>query len=441
MRRPFSLAVLAALLLTLLLAAPANAGPDPKPEGAPAAPADPSSTEAEEAVLSGLTQIDAGYDLSCGRTTTGQVRCWGENDIGQLGQGDRNPRTFAVTVKNAAGNGPLTGVVQVAVGDDHACALLTSGEVRCWGDNSDFELGSGFISNDKTRPVPVVGLNGTGRLRNVVAIGAESDGACALLSNREVRCWGDDDYGQLGNGNPLTDSNKPVVVKGTGGTGRLGNVTQIDPGYDNACARLANGQARCWGYNSEGQLGNNTTTGSPFPVVVKNLGGGGPLTGVTQVAIGGYVGCARLANGQARCWGDNTEGSVGDGTTTERLLPVVVKNPAGTGPLTGVVEIYTGTDHACARVNGGQARCWGSTDDGQVGDGTPLNGPDRLLPRAVRNLGNTGNLTGIVRLRTNQDHTCVIVGGGQARCWGRNPYGQLGNGGTVDKSLPVAVRT
>jgi len=310
--------------MILLLAPPANAGPDPKPEGAPAtpaAPAEPSSTEAEEAVLAGLTQIDAGYDLSCGRTTTGQVRCWGENDIGQLGQGDRNPRTFAVTVKNAAGNGPLTGVVQVAVGDDHACALLTSGEVRCWGDNSDFELGSGFISNDKTRPVPVVGLNGTGRLRNVVAIGAESDGACALLSNREVRCWGADDFGQLGNGNPLTDSNKPVVVKGTGGTGRLGNVTQIDPGFDNACARLANGQARCWGYNDEGELGNNTTTGSPFPVVVKNLAGGGPLTGVTQVSIGGYVGCARLANGQARCWGDNAEGSVGAGTTTNRYRP------------------------------------------------------------------------------------------------------------------------
>ncbi len=152
-----------------------------------------------------------------------------------------------------------------------------------------------------------------------------------------------------------------MIVKGLGGNGRLTGVASVGGGYGNNCAVLRNGQARCWGYNgSGGTCGNGTdSTDTPHPVVVKNLAGTGPLTGVTQISNGGYHGCARLSNGQARCWGDNHEGALGTGDLTDRPLPVAVRRVGG-GALTGVVRILAGIDSTCAQVTGGQVRCWGA---------------------------------------------------------------------------------
>jgi alpha-tubulin suppressor-like RCC1 family protein len=438
--------LLAALGIALLATGPAAAEPHgnaPSPRSATTASA---PTPAPEATLTGITQVNAGYYLTCARTNTGQARCWGENDDGQLGNGNVNPHTFAVTVRNGSNTGPLRGVVQVAAGDDHACALLTNHQVRCWGDNSDGQVGNGTNGNTYALPRPVRNATNTGNLVNVIQISAESDGTCALLSNHQLRCWGDNDYGQLGNGQngDAHDSDLPVTVKNVAGTGPLTNVTQVESGYDTNCARLSNGQARCWGYNEEGQLGNdeNGVSAEDLPVVVLNVPGTGPLTTVTQISASGYEMCARLSNGQARCWGYNDYGSVGDGTTTERDRPVPVRNAAGTGPLQNVVSIYAGYSHSCALITNGQVRCWGETYYGEVGDGTPIaqSTPyvNRLRPRAVRS-GN-GNLTGVVQIHANQYHTCAVLNTGQVRCWGYNGEGQLGNGGTTDRPVAVKVR-
>ena len=183
---------------------------------------------------------------------------------------------------------PLSGVTQVAVGDDHACALLTNKQVRCSGDNESGELGNGDAPTDRSRPVAVRNAANSANLTNVKAISAESDGVCALLTNNQIRCWGEDDYGQLGNGAPAEDSDLPVTVKGVGGSGALSNVRSIEAAYDNNCAVLTNGQARCWGYNTDGELGNNDTDDTNVPVVVRAVSGPGPLTNVTQITAGGY---------------------------------------------------------------------------------------------------------------------------------------------------------
>ena len=438
MRRSlFTLLIVGALAAVAVLPAGATPHGD-KPDG----PAPSAGTEAaipEAAPVSGLTQVSAGYDVTCARTSDGRARCWGENDEGQLGQGNFAPRQFSVIVRNPAGTGPLTGVRQVATTDDGACALLTNQEVRCWGDNEYGAVGDGTDTNDRPLPRIVKGVGGTGRLDNIVEISGESDGMCARTAGGQVRCWGEDDYGQLGDGDVEADSNTPRIVRGVGGTGRLTGVVEIEAAYDNNCARLANGQARCWGYNDGGELGNGGTAQSGVPTVVSNRAGTGPLTGVRDLSHGGYGGCAALTNGQVRCWGVNDTGQVGDGTTSERLRPVPVRSVSGGGVLTGAVAVTGGYYHSCALLNTGQVRCWGETDNGELGDGTSFMGPDRLRPRVVKNLAGNGPLTGVRSINANQSHTCAIVAQGQARCWGRNDYGQLGNGGTVDRNLPVRV--
>ena len=428
----------AVLLAAALTAGPASAG-DPGRESTPPPAGTPTeaATDGREAVLVGIAQVTTGDYHSCARLANNQARCWGLNDEGQLGNNTTDDSPTAVVVKNVTGPGPLQNVVQVAAGEYHSCALLANGQVRCWGYNSSGQLGDG-TNDDSERPVVVRNAGDTGPLLNVRAITAETGGTCALLTSDQIRCWGEDDYGQLGNGAPAADTNLPVTVKGLGGTGALTGVRSIEGGYDNNCAVLSNGQARCWGYNG-GALGNGDEADVFHPVVVKNIAGGGALTGVTQISQGGYHACVRLANGQARCWGDNEDGQLGNGGNTDTELPVVVRRVGG-GALTGVVSVFAADDTTCAQVTGGQARCWGFDTSGENGDGT-IGSPDgRKIPTPVRNLTNTGNLTGITQLHMQDAHACVRLSNGEARCWGANDYGQLGNGGTVDRPIPVRVQ-
>ena len=165
------------------------------------------------------------------------------------------------------------------------------------------------------------------------------------------------------------------------------SVVAVTTGAQHTCALLSDTTARCWGSNSNGQLGDGTTTTRLLPVVVRNAAGTAPLTGITQIAAGGLHTCARLSDGTARCWGLNSSGQLGDGTTTNRLLPVVVKNPTGTGALTAVTDVTTAVVFSCARMSDGTARCWGSNGNGVLGDGTSTT---RLLPVVVKNSAGTG---------------------------------------------------
>jgi alpha-tubulin suppressor-like RCC1 family protein len=366
------------------------------------------------------------------------VRCWGWNGDGELGNGSLTEQfDTAVVTKNPTGTGPLQNVVQLALGDYHTCALLTTGQVRCWGDGDSGEIGNGDFG-DRLYPTVVRNATDTAPLQNVIAISAESDGACAVLSNHQVRCWGEDDYGQLGNGLPHTNSALPVRVRGVGGTGSLSNIASLGGGYDTNCAVTQGGQGRCWGYDSYGGLGDSTDIdGSEFPTRVENPNGT-PLTGVTQISNGGYHGCARLTNGQARCWGYNYYGQLGVGGTDDRTGGRVVRTPGGT-PLANVVSIEASYDSTCALLTSGQVRCWGSDEYGQNGDGT-FGSPDhREYASPVRNAAGTGNLTGVRVLAGKSYHYCVGQGDGRARCWGYGDYGHIGDGSDVDRARPVLV--
>ncbi len=388
------------------------------------------------ATLSGVAEVSAGWDFACARMSNGTARCWGRGYDGRLGNGSTADRTHPTTVKNPAGTGALTNVIQIVAGDQTACALMADRTARCWGENGAGQLGDGTTTN-RSLPRTVKNPSGSGALTNIAAIYSDSGAhTCARLLNGTARCWGNNNYGELGDGSAV-DSSLPVTVRATSGSGSLQGVVEMTVGYVSTCARLANHQVRCWGDNSSGELGTGNTTGSIIPKVVKNSSNTGALTSVVQISGGYYHTCALLTNGQVRCWGGNDDGVLGDGTTTYRTLPRTVKSTNGMGALMGVTSIGMGGYESCATIAGGQARCWGLGDSGELGSGTMP--AAQKVPRNVKNEAGTANLTGVARVVSGSYFACTRMTNSTVRCFGYNGYGQLGNGTTTDSSLPVVV--
>jgi alpha-tubulin suppressor-like RCC1 family protein len=287
----------------------------------------------------------------------------------------------------------VSDVLTLAAGTAHSCALK-EGNVKCWGFNNSGSLGNGSNTNASV-PQQVVGLSS-----GVVAMGSGGLHACASIASGLV-CWGFNASGQLGDGTQ-TNRNVPVAVSGIG-TG----VTQIVGGDNHTCV-LADGGVRCWGDNAFGQLGNGTNTSSSVPVAVQGL----PAR-ARSIAAASTVSCAVLIDGSAYCWGFNNFGQLGDGTTQDRNLPVRVQG------LGSVSTIAPGVEHACALV-GDQVYCWGHNSFGQLGSGDLS---DSLSPRLVPGL--SGGATRL--LSGGQNFNCAIIQGGAVQCWGQNTRGQLGD--------------
>jgi alpha-tubulin suppressor-like RCC1 family protein len=355
-------------------------------------------------LASGVTAIAAGGFSTCALISGGGVKCWGDNQYGQLGDGTTVQRNTPVDV-----GGLSISVMAIATGGFHTCALTSGGGVKCWGENWKGQLGDG-TTDQRSTPVDVVGLTS-----GVTAITASEDHTCALTSGGGVKCWGMNWSGQLGNGTH-TQSSIPVEVSGL-----ASGVTGIAAGTFHTCALLSGGGARCWGWNEYGQLGDGTTTNRSTPVEVTGL-----ASGATAITTGMFFTCALIMSGGARCWGSNGESQLGDGTTTQRSTPVEVTGLAGSVP-----SITAGGEHACVLASGGGARCWGYNQNGQLGDGTRT---QRSTPVDV-----SGLTSGVTSITASRQHTCALITGEGVKCWGDNGYGQLGDGTTTDRSTPVDV--
>ena len=273
----------------------------------------------------------------------------------------------------------LTGIGNIAAGSYHTCALTTAGGVKCWGFNGAGELGDNTTIRRLT-PVDVSGLNS-----GVIAIAAGEGYTCALTTAGGVKCWGWNSGGQLGD-NSTTQRLTPVDV-----VGLTSGVTAISAAQFHTCALTTAGGVKCWGWNGGGQLGNNSTTESLVPVDVLGL-----TSGVTAIATGFYHSCARTAAGGVKCWGWNADGQLGDNSTTQRLTPVDVA-----GLTSGIAAISAGFYHNCARTTAGGVKCWGFNADGQLGDNSIIT---RLIPVDVSGLG-----SGVSAIATGWGQTCAIT--------------------------------
>jgi large repetitive protein len=326
-------------------------------------------------------------------------------------------------------NVAVTCATTITAGVAHTCAVsITSagtGTVLCWGSNEFGQLGDGQTAST-TSPVQVTGLD-----TSVISIAAGSESTCALTSMGTVLCWGDNSNGQLGNGT-FTQSTIPVKVLDSTGTAPLADIVRIAAGGSHTCAVTNSGAALCWGDNSNGQLGNGTEIVSALPVTVSGLSGG-----VSTIAAGSDFTCAVTTTGGVECWGDGASGRLGNGTVAGSATPSGVVDPSGSSAFSGVVTISAGFENACAISAGGNVFCWGANGSGQLGDGAVS--PASAIPVEVLQADGTTPLAGVVAISSGMDSNCAMTTAGATECWGANASGQLGNGGDANSLSPVVV--
>jgi len=256
------------------------------------------------------------------------------------------------------------GATAVDLGAFYSCALLQDGSVRCWGPNEWGQLGDGTTTNSST-PVTAVGITGA------AAVTAGGFHTCARFPDGTVQCWGRNETGQLGNPVP-NRSSTPVLVTGL-------TAAAVTAGGFHTCALPGDGTVRCWGQNDLGQLGNGTndpvpnrpSTFNPTPVTVSGI------TTAVAVSAGGWHTCALLQDGTVRCWGDNTWGQIGNGQAvppSSSFDPITpTPTPVTVTCITTAVAIEAGVFHTCATLQDGTLRCWGRGDNGRLGNASTAN--------------------------------------------------------------------
>jgi alpha-tubulin suppressor-like RCC1 family protein len=351
---------------------------------------------------SGVVAVAGGDYHSVALQADGTVQAWGDNTQGQLGTGNTSSSLVPVTVPGLSGS-----VTAIAAGAYHTVVLLADGSVQAWGNNGFGQLGDGTTTSSLV-PVTVTGLGGP-----VTAIAAGTYHTMALLADGTVKTWGDNTQGQLGNGS-MVASAIPVTVSGLSA-----QPVAIGAAGSTSLTVLANGLVQSWGNNNFGQLGNGSTVNSSTPVTVTGLGGF-----AIAAAPGYYHAAALLADGTVKTWGYNYYGQLGNGSTTNSLTPVTVVG------LDNVVAIAAGSHHTIAVKTDGTVHDWGHNGYGQLGNGTLTNSS---LPVTVSGINNAGAIAAGV------NHSLALITDGTVKTWGHNANGQLGNGTLTNSATPVTV--
>ncbi len=400
-----------------------------------------------------VIQVTTGSEHACSLSSHSEVKCWGNNAYGQLGLGDSanrgdDPGEMGDNLP-AVDLGSGAWAISLSAGYHYTCALLNDGSVKCWGQNDHGQLGLGDTASRGDDPdemsdnLPAVDL-GPGKTATAVSAGGGQ--TCALLSDGSVKCWGRNDYGQLGLGDTANRGDDP---------GEMGSsLPPVDLGPGNAaaalttshqtCALLTNGTVKCWGLNNYGQLGlgdmlsrgdDPGEMGDSLPLV--DLGTGQVVAAVTA---GNAHTCALLEGGLIKCWGRGKAGQLGLGDMLSRgdepgemgdALP-----PTDLAPGKAVTAISAGYGHNCARLEGGSVQCWAYNNVGQLGLGDTVDrgdGPGEMgnnLP--LVDLG-TGQVAATIVTGPTSWFTCALLHDGAVKCWGANNAGQLGLGDTEDR--------
>src|SRR5882672_4357990 len=312
-----------------------------------------SATPVVVAGITGAAAVTGGGFHTCARFPDGTLQCWGRNNAGQLG----DPGTLREAVTTPVRVTGITTATAVSAGGFHTCALPGDGAVRCWGQNDYGQLGNGTRdpvpdspSTFNPTPVTVSGIT------TAVAISAGGWYTCALLQNGTIRCWGDNTYGQLGDGAAIAPptvriASTPVTVSG------ISTAVALDAGIFHMCARLQDGSARCWGRNGDGRLGNGGTANSSTPTTV-------PGIAAAALGAGAEHTCAVLGDGTVRCWGDNNWGQLGNGSAAGTTSTIPAAPATG---LSTAIATSAGAEHSCVVLQDGTVRCWGNNQFGRVG--------------------------------------------------------------------------
>ena len=409
--------------------------------GAGAPPIDAGSDVEEDAgmVEEPHATMSAGTSHTCFVAQDGRLKCWGQGAYGQLGLGSTLDIGDTETPASVAAV-PVTGnVIQVAAGNAHTCALVETGEVICWGFGAGGQLGvpgAVIVGDDEDASMATaVDLGGT-----AVQVSATGDHTCALLDTNNIVCWGNGADGRLGYGN--TDTIGDTEAPSAAGTVDVGGpVREVAAGGKHTCALLDSGDVRCWGEGLQGKLGNASTetVGDkevPSSVAAIDLGGK-----ARQISAGGFHTCAVLEDDSVVCWGRGDSGQlgyasiddIGDGETPASQGAVDVGGP--------VRRVAVGNSHTCALLLSGEVKCWGLPTFGQLGYGDQEPVGDDEAPSAVGAVDVGGTA---VDIAAGDAHSCAVLDGDLAVCWGLGINGRLGYSATDnigDNEVPSSVGT
>ena len=347
-------------------------------------------------------RLAAGHLHTCVITNESTVKCWGSNSNGQIGDGSTSDRLFPTEVGN------LGFVTSITAGFSHTCALISNGTVRCWGGNGNGQLGSGGIT-DTYYPTKVANLS------SVTSISAGYHHTCALISDGTVKCWGDNTNQQL------TSNNTGAVLTPVS-LAANGEIKSVSSGHNHTCWITSGSAIECWGKNTIGQIGNGSTSayvGTPTAI------NGSGIYSLVRPANNHT--CGLLSTGSIQCWGGLGYGELGNrGMNTPNQT-----NPVDVDHISSAISLSSGEDHSCALLGSGDLYCWGKNDRGQVagdGDVTMKTSPVQVPINAKINEVVTGN-----------QHTCVLTNTDIVKCWGSNSNGQIGDGSIIDRSTPVTI--
>jgi len=362
----------------------------------------------------------------CARFANGGIRCWGNNDSGQLGVGNTNvigDDEWPIT----SGTSPSLGFLatQIAAGEEFTCALADGGAIKCWGKNDTGQAGQDNSAGNPTiNSPPMSTLNLGGARAKQVAAGNST--ACALLDNGSVRCWGDNDHGEIGvtgnTGGPYGFGVHPSSITSAPAVSLPANrfATQISLGAHFACALLDDGKVFCWGSHGFGRLGQNTAasfSNTPLEVALPVGAHGKPI----QISCGFGHSCALLGDGSVMCWGAGGNGRLGNGGTSNigssAVSPSRIADATVVSLLRPALKVEVGGSHSCALLDDGRIQCWGRNAEGQLGLGHSNDIGDNETPTDAINLG-----SGIraIDLALGFDTTCALLSIGEIKCWGNN---------------------
>jgi alpha-tubulin suppressor-like RCC1 family protein len=304
---------------------------------------------------------------------------------------------------------------QIAAGSSHSCGVTLDDVAYCWGDNNFGMLGDG---TGQRRLAPVAVLGGL----HFVQVSAGTTHTCGLATDGRAWCWGQNDLGQLGDGTAPTGHPTPVAVAGTR------RFTQIRVGYRHTCALTTTGAPFCWGENAHGQLGNGSSTGpddcSGVACSIRPIRAAGTRV-FRQIKSGGEHTCALAEDRRVWCWGNNVFGQLGDGTVTTRLKPVAVSGDRE------FQQLSAGGMHTCGVDRSNRAWCWGRNELGQLGDGSTV-----MRRRSPVEVAGGFVFRGV---SAGVEHTCATTTSDVVRCWGSNAFAQLGDGTTTNRTVPTRV--
>ncbi|MBK8293864.1 MAG: DUF11 domain-containing protein [Solirubrobacterales bacterium] len=383
-------------------------------------------------------KVAVGGAHACAVLDTGAVRCWGSGINGRLGYantndiGDNETPASAGPVDLGAGRS----AVAVTAGLSHTCAVLDNGTVRCWGNGGSGRLGYGTTASIGDDETPgSVGQVDLGAGRTAVDVVAGASHTCALLDNGTVRCWGDGFPGQLGYGNTnsIGDNESPASAGPVDlGAGRT--AVALTAGDIHTCALLDNGTVRCWGSGASGKLGYGNTSDigdDETPGTVGPVDLGAGRRAVAISAGSGHT-CVVLDTGAVRCWGSGANGRLGYGNTT---TIGDTETPGSVGPVdigTGrsAVAITAGLSHTCALLDNGTVRCWGSDSNGRLGNSSPVEDIGDNETPGAVGPVDLGSGLNAVAVAAGDAHSCAVLDSGALRCWGFGGNGRLGYGNT-----------